>query len=414
MKIVSLLLLTFFLLSKYEIYSQKENKVSINFSGFIKTDVFYDTRQSSAANYIREGHFYLFPDSILLDKDSVDINDKDAFQMLSIQTRLKASISGPDAFGAKCSGVIEGEFFGTSDADVNGVRLRHAFVKLNWNKTELLIGQTWHPMFPINAIPGTVSFNTGTPIVSFSRNPQIKGTYKFSKLFSADLTAYSQRDFTHAGPDGISNKYMRNANVPGLNGEVVFNGDSSKINGAAGINFKSIVPEIKTSLGYYTNEHVNSLSYYAYIQKKFKPLTVRLMGILADNATDMMMIGGYAIADTIDKTKGYKKYTNLTTGSAWMDIQTSGKKVQFGLFAGYTKNLGSDDKIYGKYYVRGQNIDYIYRVSPRISFISKKLNLSFEIEMTDAAYGRPQINGTVVKTQDVMNIRYLFAAIYNF
>jgi len=394
--------------------AQNETKPGIKFSGFIKTDVFYDTRQSSAANYIREGHFYLFPDSILLDKDSVDINDKDAFQILSIQTRLKASITGPDAFGAKTSGIVEAEFFGTSDGDVNGVRLRHAYVKLNWEKTEFLIGQTWHPMFPATAIPGTISFNTGTPIVSFSRNPQIKATYKLTKIISVDATAYSQRDFTHTGSDGISNKYMRNANVPGLNGEVVFNCDSSKINGAAGINFKSIVPEIKTSLGYYTHEHLNSFSYYAFVQKKFKPVTVRLMGILADNATDIMMIGGYAIADTIDKTKGYKKYANLTTGSAWVDIQTTGKKIQLGLFAGYTKNLGSDDKIYGKYYVRGQNIDYIYRVSPRISFISEKLNLSFEVEMTDAAYGRPQIDGTVAKTQDARNIRYLFAAIYNF
>ncbi|NSW46040.1 MAG: hypothetical protein HPY79_09540 [Bacteroidales bacterium] len=341
------------------IYAQESSKPTVKFSGFVKTDVFYDTRQSSAANYIREGHFYLFPDSILLDKDSVDINDKDAFQMLSIQTRLKASITGPDAFGAKSSGVVEAEFFGTSDADVNGVRLRHAFVKLNWTKTELLIGQNWHPMFPVNAIPGTVSFNTGTPILSFSRNPQIKVSYSFTKQVVANVTAYSQRDFTHTGPDGISNKYMRNANMPGFNGELSFNNDSLKMNAAAGINFKSIVPEIKTSLGYFTNQRLNSLSYYAYTQKKFKPITLKIMGIYAENATDIMMIGGYAIADTIDKTKGIKKYTNLTTASGWIDIQTNGKKIQFGIFAGYTKNLGSQDNIYGKYYVRGQNIDYI-------------------------------------------------------
>lgn len=396
------------------LYAQEISKPTIKFSGFVKTDVFYDTRQSSPANYIREGHFYLFPDSILLDKDSIDINDKDAFQMLSIQSRLKASITGPDAFGAKSSGLIEAEFFGTSDADVNGLRLRHAFVKLNWEKTELLIGQTWHPMFPLNAIPGTVSFNAGAPINAFSRNPQVKATYKLSKLFSANLTAYSQRDFTHTGPDGISNKYMRNANMPGLNGELFFNNDSIKTNITAGVNYKSIVPEIKTSLGYFTNERLNSLSYYMYAQKKFKPLTLKIMGALVENATDIMMIGGYAIADTIDKTKGYKKYTNLTTGSTWIDIQTNGKNIQFGLFAGYTKNMGSKDKIYGRYFVRGQNIDYIYRMSPRISIISEKLNLSFEVEMTSAAYGRPQIDGTVFKTQNVTNFRYLFAAFYNF
>jgi len=90
------------------------------------------------------------------------------------------------------------------------------------------------------------------------------------------------------------------------------------------------------------------------------------------------------------------------------------KKKQVGLFAGYTKNLGSQDNIYGKYYVRGKNIDYIYRTAPRISFISNKLSLSAEIELTAAAYGRTQINGTVIKTQEPKNYRFLFAAVYNF
>ncbi|NSW46088.1 MAG: hypothetical protein HPY79_09780 [Bacteroidales bacterium] len=57
---------------------------------------------------------------------------------------------------------------------------------------------------------------------------------------------------------------------------------------------------------------------------------------------------------------------------------------------------------------------HIYRASPRITFISNKLSLSAEIELTAAAYGRPQLNGTVIKTQEPKNFRYLFAAVYNF
>ena len=67
--------------------------------------------------------------------NNIDINAKSGFNILSIQSRLTGKITGPDAFGAKTSGQLEGEFFGTADSDVNGFRLRHAFVKLDWENT---------------------------------------------------------------------------------------------------------------------------------------------------------------------------------------------------------------------------------------------------------------------------------------
>src|SRR4030065_2733590 len=110
----------------------------IKFSGFVKTDIFYDSRQSSASNGLREGHFYLFPDNILNDAAGKDLNANPSFHILNIQTRLRGDIAGPDAFGAKTSGAIEAEFFGTNESDLNGFRLRHAYVKLDWKNISLL------------------------------------------------------------------------------------------------------------------------------------------------------------------------------------------------------------------------------------------------------------------------------------
>ena len=107
----------------------------IKFSGFVKTDIFYDTRQSSASNGLREGHFYLYPDNVLYDAAGNDLNANPSFHMLNIQTRIRGDITGPDAFGAKTSGAIEAEFFGTSESDLNGFRLRHAYVRLDWTST---------------------------------------------------------------------------------------------------------------------------------------------------------------------------------------------------------------------------------------------------------------------------------------
>ena len=67
---------------------------------------------------------------------------------------------------------IEAEFFGTSDADLNGFRLRHGYLKLDWPHSELMVGQFWHPMFVTESFPDVVSFNTGAPFQPFNRSPR--------------------------------------------------------------------------------------------------------------------------------------------------------------------------------------------------------------------------------------------------
>ena len=165
--------------------AQDAKKFGIKFNGFVKSDIFFDSRQTIDA---REGHFLLYPQNEYLDFNGADINAVSKFNILSIQTRLKGVITGPDALGAKTSGVIEGAFFGNIASDINGFRLRHAFVKLTWPKSELLVGQFWHPMFVTSCFPGTVSLNTGAPFEPFARNPQIRFSQKFGK-FKAIATA---------------------------------------------------------------------------------------------------------------------------------------------------------------------------------------------------------------------------------
>ncbi len=137
----------------------------IALTGFIKTDVILDSRQTTS---LREGHFLLFPKPEWLDPAGADINAGPVFNILSIQTRLVGKVTGPDALGAKTSGLIEGEFFGTADGDTNGFRLRHAFVKLEWKRTELLVGQFWHAMFITDCFPDVVR---STPGRRSSRSP---------------------------------------------------------------------------------------------------------------------------------------------------------------------------------------------------------------------------------------------------
>ncbi len=384
----------------------------IKLSGYIKTDIIYDTRQSCAANGLREGHFYLFPDNVSYSADSLDLNASPSFHILSIQSRLHADLSGPDAFGARTSGVLEAEFFGTSEADLNGFRLRHAFVKLDWDRTSILIGQNWHPIFPTECYPGTISFNTGAPFTPFARNPQIRLTRKIGTV-SAILTTYSERDFAGTGIDGTSNKYLKNSGLPSLNLQlrIPFAKTALLFFGA---DYKTIRPELKTDANYHTDENLQSLSGFATLHIKTKPVTFTAMGAYVQNATDLVMIGGYAVSKITDPVKGLRSYTNLNTFSTWIDLNTNGKTIQAGLFAGYSKNLGAHSEIAGPEYGRGTNIDYLWRISPRIQFISGKVTFAGELETTTAAYGTIQFDGKVTNAIPITNIRALVAVYYRF
>ena len=171
------------LLPCFAMAQDSQNGFGIKFTGFVRSDFFYDTRQVIYPTSLREGDYLLFPSNISKDANCKDVNAVGNFNFLSIQSRLSGAITGPDAFGAKTSGLIEADFFANENAnldDINGFRLRHAFVKMNWTKTELLAGQYWNPMFPADNVAAVISCNGGAPFQAFSRNPQLRLSRNFT------------------------------------------------------------------------------------------------------------------------------------------------------------------------------------------------------------------------------------------
>lgn len=402
-KIIFLVLISTLLFAQ----SEKQN-FGITFSGYVKSDFIFDSRQTVS---IREGHFLLYPQNENLDINGQDINDASSFNMLSIQTRLNGKITGPEAFGAKTGGQIEGEFFGTTDGDINGFRLRHAFVKFDWENLSLLAGQTWHPMFILEMFPGVVSFNTGVPFQPFSRNPQIKLTYSVEKV-KLIFAALSQRDFQSNGPDGFSSTYLRNSIIPNLHAQIQINQGTNLF--GAGIDFKKLTPRLATSKKIVTNNSINSISFTGYSKLNFDPILIKASAVYGNNLADHLMLGGYAVK-SIDNTTGEEEYTSLSVFSVWGEIST-GKEIELALFGGYTKNLGAADNTTGTYFGRGTNIENVIRLSPRVQWNSGKARLSTELEYTSAGYGTiNSLNkGKVENIKSISNLRLLFAVYYFF
>jgi len=386
----------------------------ISLSGFVKTDIFYDSRQTVS---FREGHFFLFPKGPVADPDGADINARSGFNILSVQTRLVGKITGPDALGAKTSAYVEAEFFGTSDADVNGFRLRHGYLKLSWAKSELLVGQSWHPMFIAESFPDVVSFDTGAPFQPFNRSPQVRYTRMFGKV-SLVATALAQRDFASNGPDGTSSVYLRNAALPEFNlkFQVASKNDSRKTETVAGVgtDVMKLAPRIVTAAGYETDESVTGLAAMAFFKQKWAKWTWKAEAVWGQNLHHLTMLGGYAVRGVVDEVRLDWSYTPIDTLSCWTEVQTNGTPWQTGLFAGYSKNLGSRHTISGANYARGFNIGELYRLSPRLVYNIGKMRFAGEAELTAASYGTPDVFGKVREARFVRNLRLLFAAYYFF
>ncbi|MEX0982645.1 MAG: hypothetical protein WD577_03065 [Bacteroidales bacterium] len=407
---------------------EKESDFGVKISGFVKNDFFWDSRQTVAA---REGHYLLWPSPEALSIDNVDINAQPNFNFLAVQSRLSISITGPDAFGAKTSGVIEGDFFAQSNANINLFRLRHAMIKLNWENTELLTGQFWNPLFVTACFPGTISFNTGVPIQSFARNPQIRLTHAFGSVhFMA--AALSQRDFTTRGPDPsdnsktlISSTFLRNSAVPDMHLQAHYHtgnteAGSSMILGA-GIAYKTVVPRLSSDWLFTThqvNEKVSGLTAIAFTKITLRPVTIKLHGRYGENIADVLSISGFAVKSIDNPITGQQSYTPLQNLSLWGEVHTNGTKVKTGIFGGILSNKGTKETMSNPgnpVYGLGTNIASLWRVSPRLIFISNKTKIALELEYTTAAYGSDyDVNYIPQTLTPVSNLRGLMSVIYSF
>jgi hypothetical protein len=410
MKKIQLLLLLL-LLQLPAMAQEKGQKTKISFSGFISNDICYTSRQTVMAR--DEGQFILAPKAILLDEEGNDINAASSFNIVGIASRLRTKITGPDAFGARTSALVEGDFLGLNKGSKFHFRLRHAYVKLDWDNTQLLVGQYWHPMFIPTCFPGTVSFGAGAPFNPLARNPQFRYSYTVGKTkFSA--TASTNGHFLNKGSAGA----QMTAVMPELNLQAQFN--LKNFLGGFGFGYKVLQPEIVTSENYITDNKVKSSSFFGYVKWSGPQVTIKTYGTIGSNNDNLVMIGGYAVVDSpVLSDKGMKEYTPYSSFSTWVDIHSNGKKVVAGLFAGYSENLGADKSIDTSTFVgRWSDVHSFFRIAPRVVFISGSMRIGTEVEYGYANYlaeaSGYDNRGKVNAYEKADNLKLLVNVKYNF
>ena len=397
---------------------EKEWDVSLN--GFIRTDYIWDTRKSAQ---VREDNLNLYPLDEALDVNGDDINKADQSNFLSVTSRLGVKVKGPNVWGAKTTGVLEGDFFGNFEGSTIGLlRLRHGYVNLEWTKTSLTMGQTWYPQFIPEVFPGVANFNTGIMFNPFGWATQVKVKQMLTKDLSFTAVAYKEREFTtQTAATGSQNSASLNSVLPTLHGQFQYK-NKSVILGVGG-EFKSLQP--LTSNGSTTNllasnEKVNSTSFFGYAKYSNEKISIKAYGITGGNLANFVMLGGFTGKTEAGKVETYDP---IKTTAFWVDIASNGKSIAPGVFFGYTKNNGSgDDNSTATFanYSRGVSgnrvVDKVWRASGRVDFKQNKFRISPEIEYTLATWGDlVKSNGTAdTNKKDLGNFRTMISCSYSF
>lgn len=394
------------------------NDYSISWYGFVRTDYIWDTRKSAQ---VREDQLNLYPTDVSLDGAGNDVNAVGQSNFLSVVSRLGVKVKGPDVWGAKASGTLEGDFFGNFEGSstIGMLRLRHAYAQLDWKKTSLTMGQTWYPTFIPEVFPGVANFSTGIMFNPFGWASQVKLKQNLSKDFSLILSAYKEREFTTVQPAGTTqNSASINSALPSLNGQ--FQYKNKNIFLGFGFEYKSLQPRTDNGLTgsarLVTTEKVNSSTVFGYGKYANDKITIKAYGISGANMFNMVMLGGY-VGNTVN---GIESYDPTKATAFWLDIASNGKSVAPGIFFGTTKNNGADtagNAAYGRGIAvnGGRMVDNVWRVSGRVDFKKNKFRITPELELTSADWGAADAFGKVTgPTTAVSNFRTMISCVYTF
>lgn len=397
---------------------EAQSPFSLDWHGFVNPHYYADSRSVVGG---REDMMLFFPKPILLDSLGNDLNDGWQANMLAITARLNLRITGPDMLGAKTSGYIEGDFTGSTNATINNLRLRHAYIDMRWEHHRLLAGQYWYPMVVHEIMPMTNPLNMGAPFHCYARQPQVRYEY-FLHHFEAIAAASWQLDNMSQGLlNGVpqsSTQFARHSLVPELNAQLRYRTERLFLGMAA--NLKTIQPVVPNPDG----KLHSSPTYSLFGSYRFDGFTVKAQALLNNSLYEGCSMGGYLLRTYTADPSQYA-FRDWHFDTYWLDLERNHGHWRPGIFLGYGHNRDfgtplSTGTVTDYALGRGFNLEYLWRVQPRLTYTTLTgLSFTAEAEYTRAAYGHEVTVGPDrINEHDpdgtVGNLRLSLSMVYSF
>ena len=384
-----------------------QSPFALEWHGFVNPHYYADSRSVVGG---REDMMLFFPKPIVLDSLGRDINDGWQANMLAITARLGLRVKGPDMLGARTSAYVEGDFTGATNATINNLRLRHAYIQMDWLKRygveippslhhTLIVGQYWYPMVIHEIMPMTNPLNMGAPFHCYARQPQVRYEW-ISHGFNVVAAACWQLDNMSQGLlNGVpasSTLFARHSLVPELNLQLRYLTKHFFFGAAA--NLKTIQPQVVSvaTMLQHTELH-SSFSWSVFGKYSGEAVTVKAQALLDNSLYEGCSLGGYLmLADS--------SFQDWHFNTVWLDVEKNTGHWRPGLFLGYARNLDYGNTDFAHCFGRGHDLEYLWRVQPRLTYKTLTgLDFTAEAEYTYAGYDKP-----------VGNLRLSLSMVYNF
>ena len=376
---------------------EAQEAFSLQWHGFVNPHYYADSRSVVGG---REDMMLFYPKPIELDSLGNDLNDSWQANMLAITARLGLKVVGPEMLGANTMAYIEGDFTGSTNATINNLRLRHAYLRLNWDSHELTVGQYWYAMVVHEIMPMTNPLNMGAPFHCYARQPQVR--YSYFPTGNWELMAVAQWQLDNMsqgllnGTPASSTQFARHSLVPELNAQFRYHHRALFV--GAAVNAKTIQPQVTTvdTVLQHTEKHT-SFSWSLFGRYNGPGFTVKAQALLNNSLYEGCSLGGYLML--ADST-----FQDWHFNTIWLDVEKSTGHWRPGLFMGYAKNMDYGNTAFIHAFGRGHNIEYLWRVQPRLTYTTGKgLSFTGEAEYTYAGYAAP-----------VGNLRLSLSMVYAF
>lgn len=398
------------------LFAQKKG-FDYKFYGQVRTDLFYNTRSNSETV---DGLFYMYPLDEVKDSNGHDLNGVGNGNFYTLYTRLGVDVAGPMLGKAKTSAKVEVDFRG-SGTTYSLFRIRHVYFNLDWGKSALLVGQTWHPLYG-DVAPEILNLNMGAPYQPFSRAPQIR--YRFTaKNFMLTAAAVWQSQYLSVGPKTNlpgetgtqkSQEFMKKSCVP----EFYLGVDYKRpgLIAGAGLHVSSITPRTQSETEdavYFVNERVTGISGEAHVKYTKKNWLVSAKTVLGTNLTQTSTVGGYGIT-SIDEVTGKQQYSPLRTSSTWVNV-AYGKKWRPALFFGYLKNLGATEEVPYGALGTGTTLDQLFTGTAELTYNIPHWKFGAEYSLCNAWYGDEfDAKAKAINSHSILNHRIVLVALFQF
>ena len=374
-----------------------QSPFSLEWHGFVNPHYYADSRSVVGG---REDMMLFYPKPRVLDSLGRDINDGWQADMLAITARLGLRVKGPDMLGARTSAYVEGDFTGATNATINNLRLRHAYIDMRWQHHRLLAGQYWYPMVIHEIMPMTNPLNMGAPFHCYARQPQVRYEYNIHGIEAVAVASWQLDNMSQGllnGTAASSTLFARHSLVPELNLQVRWTAGAFFFGYAA--NLKTIQPQVQsvtTTLQPSTAKHT-SFSWSLFGRYNGSGFTVKAQALLNNSLYEGCSLGGYLML--ADST-----FQDWHFNTVWLDVEKDTGHWRPGLFLGYASNLDYGNTAFVHCFGRGHDLEYLWRIQPRLTYSTLNgLSFTAEAEYTRAGYA-----------EAVGNLRLSLSMVYAF